>query len=200
MFGGESDYDILHSVDEVVAAEGPLIVVGVLIDVEHGRKAYSGEGCIVTHPEDERSPCQGDGTELLYNSYVNLVIQPEQFVRGSLAVPEADLHVELPWPNNLEIDELVASSPVGGRVLVLGEPVRNAREEAKPLVEAGLAAADSVADNLTQTGPYGLAFEDADGFVASAFGGENLALVLDASGAAVRFDDLVAAIESAAAE
>jgi hypothetical protein len=197
-FGGETgDYEIHHTVGEAV--ERPtFIATGTLIGVEDGRKSYHGEVCDWVGA-DEREPPPDPCPSWIpsFGSFINLVIRTDSVLRGEVAIPGEDLRVELRWPNNLPLDGLVASAPLGARLLLLSHWVENAQEEAAPLEEAGILAPGSVADNLLTYQPYGVAFEDAEGLVSDAFYGEELALLLDAGGGAVRFDDLVSAVSAA---
>jgi hypothetical protein len=197
--GPTRDYEVFESVAEAV--ERPeLIATGWLIGVEHGRRGYFGDLCVRTEggydaeTEAPRGPCLE--WEPGFSSYVNLVIEAEAVLRGDIPAPAKPLHVELHWPNNLAIDDFVASAPLGARVLIMSEWVDSAQEEAAPLETAGIDAGN-LRDNLLWLTPYGLAFEDAEGVVAPAFYGDELALLIDPSGGAVRFDALVSAVSAA---
>jgi hypothetical protein len=194
--GAIGDYEIFDTVAEAVA--GPtFIATGWLVGIEQGRRSYNGELCIPERPEDEASPGACVAWEPGYSSHVNLVIEAESVLRGEVPVPAEQLRLELHWPNNLSIDHLVVSAPLGARVLVLSHWVENARQEAAPLPEAGIDQG-FIADNLLAALPYGMALEDAEGFaVRQPFHGEDLALLIDPNGGAVRFDDLVHAVEAA---
>jgi hypothetical protein len=193
------DYDPPRSIEDAVQG-APLVIVGTLVAVTDGRKEYIGLECRLADPEDETNrTCQGPPDVIAYSSHVNLVIDPELVIAGNLEKPDADLHVEFHWPNNLSIDPLRASAPLGARVLVLGWPVPDARAQAKPLEDAGLVPRDSVADNLYRFPPYGLAFADVDGFVADAFGGRELRLLIDPE-APVPFDALIGEIQRSVAD
>jgi hypothetical protein len=193
--GSGGNHEILGTVDEAVAAP-TFIATGWLVGVEQGRRSYQGELCIAERPDDEMSAGACVGWEPDYSSHVNLVIEAESVLRGEVPVSAEQLRIEFHWPNNRPIDGLLTSAPLGTRVLVLSEWVKNAHEEAAPLEEAGIDPG-YIADNLLATIPYGMAFEDAEGFTAPAFYGEDLALLVDPSGSAVRFDDLVSAVEAA---
>jgi hypothetical protein len=195
--GVVGDYEILRTIEEAVA--GPrFIATGWLVGVEQGRRSYTGELCIPERPEDEASPGACVAWEPSYSSYVNLVIEAEAVLRGEVPVATEHLRVEIHWPNNLPIDDLVAFVPLGARVLLLSHWVERAREEAAPLEEAGVEPGN-IAPNLLAAIPYGLALEDAEGFAARAFyfDSADLAPLIDPNGGAVRFDDLVNAVEAA---
>jgi hypothetical protein len=169
--------------------------------VEHGRRSFLTNFCVRT---DEGSDADGETRpdscvewEPGYHSYVNLVIEAEAVLRGDIPLPAEPLHVEVNWPNNLPIDKFVASAPRGARVFVMSDWVDSAQEEAAPLVEAGIDPGN-LADNLLSLSPYGLAFEDAEGSVVKvARYGDELALLIDPSGGAVRFDALLSAVSAA---
>lgn len=120
-----------------------LVLVGVLGPPGPGRKLYAGPG--------------------IFDSYANLQVREVEVLKGSLGDPSEHVHPEVPWPNNLPPDELVESAPVGARVIILGDHVPEALEEAQRLEEEGIPAVHTVKPNLVGLPPYGLLIESVDG-------------------------------------
>lgn len=197
--GANEDYEVYDSITEAVARP-EFIATGWLIGVEHGRRSDGGELCVRTEggsdaeAEGSRGACVERGRA--FNSHVNLVIEAEAVLRGKIPVPATSLRVERHWPNDLPIDDYVASAPLGTRVLIMSWWVGNAHEEAAPLEEAGVDPGH-LADNLLAAVPYGFAFENTEGIVVEPFYGGDLALLLDPDRSAVRFDHLLSAVSAA---
>ena len=200
LVGGGSSRCIPASDLDQLTSTASVVMVGDLVAVAEGRKEYLGAGCDVG--EDETGPCSDMVDPMFYASHVNLVVRPHTILKGTLEAPQANVHVEFPWPRNVAIDGLVASAPIGSRVILVGSWVRDARAQAKPFEDAGLLPPGSVADNLTRVGCYGPAFEYPSDLELQAhdginnsptFGGTKLALLIDPSGM-LRFDDAVEAL------
>ena len=188
-----------------VTSDNDLVFAGELVDVALGRREYLGLTCTNEDPlEDESAPPpECEDPRPYFDSYVNLVIRPEQVLKEGLKQTDTELHVEFPWPNarlpdgSVEprpIDDLVAAAPLGARVVVAGQWVEGAREQQLPLEQAGLATPEMVADNLMMSGGscYGLAFEEVDGSISELLGGRALAGLLTPP--SNRFDDLLQAL------
>jgi hypothetical protein len=151
-----------------MASSSTFVLSGEFLAVTPGRKEFIGLGCDdinfdPAEPGSEDEVCQGNPNAMIYASYVNLVVRPDKIAKGSLERPESNVHLESPWPNNVEIDKLTNAAPTGIRVIVIGDPVTDARELAKPLEEEGIVSPNSVADNLLMVPPWGFIIEALDG-------------------------------------
>jgi hypothetical protein len=121
-----------------------VVLIGVLGPSSAGRKAYA-------FPDT-------------YDSYANLEVRDTQLLQGALPKPSERIYVEVPWPNNIEVDELTQGTPVGARVIVLGDLVKDALEEAQKLEsETDIPAVAGVKANLVMATPYGFLIEGLDG-------------------------------------
>lgn len=190
----ESDASTPKSIEAMIGST-PLAVVGELVAVKPGRKRFLGIGC---DNADERSgQCNGQPNAVIYSSYANIVVKPSSILRGSLAVANAPVTVEIGWPNNLGVDALRRTFPRGSRVIVLAEPVRGAEAAAAPLVERGLAREADVVANLVDVPPYGFIVESAEGVVAPMWGEASL-VEGETAEVFASFDAAVAALEAAA--
>jgi hypothetical protein len=134
-----------RNVDEMVAGV-EVALVGVLGGPRTGRKAF----------------VPPDG----FDSYVSLELRDVQVFKGAPPEPSKNANLELHWPSNVGIDELIDATPVGARVIVLADWVKGALEEAQRLETAtGIPAVSSLHPNLLEAPPYGLLIEGADGQV-----------------------------------
>lgn len=149
---------------EAMIGSTSLTLVGELVTVKPGRKAFAGIGC---DKQDEQSGrCLGDEKAVIYDSYANIVVKPISILRGALSAENAPVSVEVPWPNNVGLDSLRRTFPAGARVIVIGDHVRGAETAAAPLIERGLSSKADVAANLVGVAPYGFIIESSDGVVA----------------------------------
>lgn len=181
---------------ETMVGSTSLTLVGRLIAVKPGRKAVAGYGC--DDADEESGHCNGAGDSIIYDSYANLIVEPQSVLRGKLSVPGRPVHVEIPWPNNLDVGALERTLPGGARIIVMGEPVRGADEAAAPLVARGLMKRNEVADNLVSVPPYGFIMESAGGVLAPMWGEGALVQSYEAAAAFESFDNAVEALEAAA--
>lgn len=146
-----SEFDTPENVDALVS-HNDFVVLGEFESVVGGRKEYLG-GC-----EAEQCPLESDAT--FYASYVNLEIRPLSVLLGSLNRSDSDIFVELPWPNNLDLQQLQDEAPTGARVIVVGTAVADPLGMSGPLIQAGIASKESVRDNLLTVADFGLIFEN----------------------------------------
>lgn len=166
--------DVDHMVSSI-----EFVMVGVLGSSGPGRKAYSTPGA--------------------YDSYANLELRNLEVLKGTLKKPSDKAYVEVPWPNNVPLDELISATPVGARVILLADSVRNALEMAQLLEsDQGIDAVGSVRANLLAAAAYGLLIEDVDGETHAPLW-EQGPLVVSGADALKNFDDALAAIRAAAA-
>jgi hypothetical protein len=114
--------------------------------------------------------------------------------KGDFAKPRGNLHVELPSPINVEVDKLAKNAPKGSRVIVIGDPVPDAEEQARPLEEEGIVPPGSVAPNLLAVPPFGLVLESEEGSNVAVLM-ENDVLTQDSNEELSQFDNTVDLIE-----
>ena len=166
-------------VDAMVASV-PVVVVGVLGTPGPGRRLYAGPGT--------------------FDSYANLQIRGVEVLKGTLPQPMEPVHAELPWPNNVDVSELVDSAPIGARAIVLGADVPEALREAQMLEGEGIAAIETVKPNLLAIPPYGLLVESVDGETHAPMWelGSQGPLVEEGSDTLTVFEDALTAIRAAA--
>lgn len=100
-----------------------------------------------------------------YDSYANLELHDVQVFKGAMPEASDKAYVEIPWPNNVDIAELIEATPTGTRVIVLSELARGALEEAQRVEsELGIEAVAAVKTNLLMTPPaHGFLVEGVDG-------------------------------------
>jgi len=73
---------------------------------------------------------------------------------GELSIEGESLLVEFPWPNNLPLDQLRATAPIGTELIVLAQNHRTAATLSGDLIEQGLSR--PIAPNLVQVTPWGM--------------------------------------------
>lgn len=130
-----------------------IVAIGTITGLTEGRYELLGE--------DSQS---GDP---IIARYINIEVEPDEFLQGERRSSDRPLALERPWPSNLKTDGLVETLPLGNRVLILGnyQDMDYVQRTSGPLVATGTVDASTVAENLMVIPEYGLIIEDGNSAV-----------------------------------
>lgn len=177
-WGSATDSGTLDDVDYMVGTV-EVVLFGTLGPSGAGRKEYLAQG--------------------IYSSYANLEVRDVEVIKGTLPEPSQYAYAEVSWPINVAPDELIDTTPVGARVILLADHVQGALESAQKVEADGVI--DAVADvktNLLGVPGYGLLVEGVDGQTHTPMWSDGSPLVVNGADELTDFENAMAAIRAAA--